>query len=353
MVARNETVAGVVPATTSSSGKPGVAPPVEMDARPSRWTRDDDDDDDDDDARVASTTEPPQTRARAQMRWHPAARRVPHTRQTYNWDCGLACVAMALNSMGEESTTATATVRTDDDDDDVDDDFASVDAIAAATDLRVLRRLCRTTSIWTVDLAHLLRRFGADVTFATVTIGANPAYASESFYSDTLREDRGRVESLFDAATERGVAIERRSASLEELKAKTRTGEYLIIALVDKRKLARLALEAGGAGGRLGGGGSGYEARDAQCFDGAAGGGASTSSDPNASENYTGHYVVLCGYDPADDVFLCRDPACAVADLVVPASAVETSRRSFGTDEVRFISHWSPYDRVGEVNAVP
>ena len=122
------------------------------------------------------------------MRWHPAARRVPHTRQTYNWDCGLACVAMALNSMGEETTTAT--VRTDDDDDDVDDDFASVDAIAAATDLRVLRRLCRTTSIWTVDLAHLLRRFGADVTFATVTIGANPAYASESFYSDTLREDR-------------------------------------------------------------------------------------------------------------------------------------------------------------------
>jgi hypothetical protein len=350
MVARNETVAGVVPATTSSSGKPGVAPPFEMDARPSRWTRDDDDDDED--ARVASTTEPPQTRARAQMRWHPAARRIPHTRQTYNWDCGLACVAMALNSMGEESTTATATVRTDDDDD-VDDDFASVDTIAAATDLRVLRRLCRTTSIWTVDLAHLLRRFGADVTFATVTIGANPAYASESFYSDTLREDRGRVESLFDAATERGVAIERRSASLEELKAKTRTGEYLIIALVDKRKLARLALEAGGAGGRLGGGGSGYEARDAQCFDGAAGGGASTSRAANASENYTGHYVVLCGYDPADDVFLCRDPACAVADLVVPASAVETSRRSFGTDEVRFISHWSPYDRVGEVNADP
>jgi hypothetical protein len=50
---------------------------------------------------------------------------------------------------------------------------------ATLCDLRAMRRLCPTTSIWTVDLAHLLRRFGVDVTFCTITLGANPEFASE------------------------------------------------------------------------------------------------------------------------------------------------------------------------------
>ena len=66
-------------------------------------------------------------------------------------DCGLACVLMALGGLG-----------------------------AKLCDLRVMRRLCPTTSIWTVDLAHLLRRFGVDVTFCTITLGANPDFASEA-----------------------------------------------------------------------------------------------------------------------------------------------------------------------------
>jgi hypothetical protein len=99
---------------------------------------------------------------------------VPHVRQSFNWcagcasraallfrqpvwltaqrgrDCGLACVLMTLGGLG-----------------------------ARRCDLRVMRRLCPTTSIWTVDLAHLLRRFGVDVTFCTITLGANPDFASE------------------------------------------------------------------------------------------------------------------------------------------------------------------------------
>jgi hypothetical protein len=41
---------------------------------------------------------------------------------------------------------------------------------------------CNSCSIWTVDLAHLLRRFDVDVLFLTVTIGANPKYVDETFY---------------------------------------------------------------------------------------------------------------------------------------------------------------------------
>ena len=104
---------------------------------------------------------------------------------------------------------------------------------ARRCDLRVMRRLCPTTSIWTVDLAHLLRRFGVDVTFCTITLGANPEFASEvsassvtaassppkavpshasqSFYVDTMEEDGRRVERLFRDAASLGIAIEARA----------------------------------------------------------------------------------------------------------------------------------------------
>ncbi len=52
-------------------------------------------------------------------------------------------------------------------------------------------------SIWTVDLAYLLRRFGLEVEFTTITIGANPEYAKESFYREHMAEDGSRVERLF------------------------------------------------------------------------------------------------------------------------------------------------------------
>ena len=54
-------------------------------------------------------------------------------------------------------------------------------------DLKYLRELCGTTSIWTVDIAHLLRHFHLKVKFYTVTLGANPAYADEKVSSRSLK----------------------------------------------------------------------------------------------------------------------------------------------------------------------
>ncbi len=45
-------------------------------------------------------------------------------------------------------------------------------------------------SVWTIDLAHLLRRFGLHVALYTVTPGPNPAYADESFYLENLVHTR-------------------------------------------------------------------------------------------------------------------------------------------------------------------
>lgn len=61
-----------------------------------------------------------------------------------------------------------------------------------------LKCFIEACSIWTVDLAHLLRRFGLGVEFLTVTLGANPAYARERFYRAHLHEDCARVTRLFE-----------------------------------------------------------------------------------------------------------------------------------------------------------
>ena len=257
-------------------------------------------------------------------RWEKIAHAVPHVKQTYNWDCGLACVLMVVRALG---------------------------ASAHHCDLRTLRQLCRTTSIWTVDLAYLLRRFGADVTFTTVTMGANPAYESESFYRDNLREDCERVDALFEGARANGISIERRSLSLDAIKAHAGGGEYLVILLVDKPKLGVKPRDAmvlpepcenergrRGSDVKLGwltgaaGKPAAWGARDLRSGDRIPS--ASTFGNGTApSRGYTGHYIVVCGYNPVDGEFLCRDPASHVRDLIITAENLEKARRAFGTDE--------------------
>lgn len=207
-------------------------------------------------------------------------------------------------------------------------------------DLRVLRRLCPTTSIWTVDLAYLLRRFGADVTFCTITLGANPDFAAESFYRDNLNEDCARVDRLFATAAANGIAVERVSVGLEQLKEWCLSGAYLVIVLVDKQKLMRSqgvdpieGSTGGGAavpfgGASFAGGGAGERAQGEDrgvCSQG--------RRREDGGSGYTGHYIVVCGYDPAEGAFICRDPAAHRRDVTISTAALEAARRSFGTDE--------------------
>ncbi len=53
-------------------------------------------------------------------------------------------------------------------------------------------------SVWTVDLAHLLRSFGLAVHYSTLTLGTNPGYVEEAFYGH-MHEDSTRVAALFQA----------------------------------------------------------------------------------------------------------------------------------------------------------
>lgn len=161
-------------------------------------------------------------------------------------------------------------------------------------------------STWTVDLAYLLHRFGVNVVFLTVTIGANPDFASESFYLDNMQEDEHRVNQLFREAASKGIPIRSYSMSAHQLQQAILSDRCLAIALVDKRKLNVWFHASQLFGPQL-------------C---------------SVTSGYTGHYVVICGFDAQRQAFLIQDPARSMpSGMWVAADVLESARKSFGTDE--------------------
>jgi hypothetical protein len=139
-------------------------------------------------------------------------------------------------------------------------------------DMHQLRRLSQTTSVWTVDLAHLLARFGAAVTFCTITIGINGDYANEWFYMEHLEDDEKRVQQLFSQAAQLGIRLQECSVPLQELVAAVASGRQLAILLVDRRKIDPWQAAADMAW--------------------------NYTTGVTSATGYTGHYILLVGYEP-------------------------------------------------------
>ncbi|KAI7739743.1 hypothetical protein M8C21_000509 [Ambrosia artemisiifolia] len=200
---------------------------------------------------------------------------VPHIKQLRSWDCGLACVLMVLRTLGLDHY-----------------------------DLQDLEEICRTTSIWTVDLAYLLQKLSIRFSFFTVTLGANPDFSMEKFYKEQLANDICRVDMLFQRAVEEGIKIENRSIKGEEIILYILSGKYIVIALVDQCVLSQPWKE---------------DVRMPRFYTGTAA--------------YTGHYVVICGYDAHTDEFEIRDPASSRKSDRISSKCLEEARKSYGTDE--------------------
>ncbi|XP_022765070.1 protein GUCD1-like isoform X2 [Durio zibethinus] len=200
---------------------------------------------------------------------------VPHINQLFSWDCGLACVLMALTTVGIDNCS-----------------------------LQNLAELCCTTSIWTVDLAYLLQKFSVRFSYYTVTFGANPNYSGERYYKEQLPNDLVRVDSLFQKAMEAGINILCRSISREEISRWILSGKYIAIALVDQYKLSQSWV-----------------------------GDVIIPEFHGNDVGYTGHYVVICGYDAEADEFEIRDPASSRKHDKVSSKCLEEAHKCFGTDE--------------------
>ncbi|XP_076882359.1 guanylyl cyclase 1-like [Bidens hawaiensis] len=200
---------------------------------------------------------------------------VQHIKQLRSWDCGLACVLMVLRTLGLDQY-----------------------------DLQHLEEICRTTSIWTVNLAYLLQKLSIRFSFYTVTLGVNPDFSMEKFYKEQLANDISRVDMLFQRSVEEGINIEHRSIKGEEIILFILSGKYIVIALVDQCILSQPWKE---------------DVRMPRFYAGTAA--------------YTGHYVIVCGYDGHTDEFEIRDPASSRKSDRISSKCLEEARKSYGTDE--------------------
>ena len=109
---------------------------------------------------------------------------LPHVVQKFQWDCGFACIQMILLKLEQ-----------------IFDDSALF--IAQET-------LGIGESVWTIDLANILRHFNTDFVYYTITCGVDPGYKDEAFYKDDFHVEQTRVNKLFEKAEEMGINIVKR-----------------------------------------------------------------------------------------------------------------------------------------------
>jgi hypothetical protein len=223
-------------------------------------------------------------------------------------------------------------------------------AVGVATSgLDLVGMFATTRSVWTIDLAFILHEQGLAVTFSTTALGCNQAFEGEEFYTERLRDDRERVEGLFDRALRTGAPkLEQTTVSRDVLARALDDGHAVAIVLVDRRclylddkhvarpappptPLATALTVAAKAVRRFASSAFSLEpVATPSAWESAA---SPTSEAPAGRRGYTGHYLLVVGVGAHGEVFV-RDPA-SVADLIValPADEFDRARHSFGTDD--------------------
>ncbi|XP_068845761.1 protein GUCD1 isoform X1 [Capricornis sumatraensis] len=210
---------------------------------------------------------------------------VPVIQQLFHWDCGLACSRMVLRYLGQ-----------------LDD----------AEFERALQELRLTRSIWTIDLAYLMRRFGVRHRFCTQTLGVDKGYKNQSFYRKHFDTEETRVNQLFAQAKTCKVLVEKCRVSMQDIQAHLAQGHVAIV-LVNSGVLHCDLCSS---------------PPKYCCF---------APSGPRCfcrSPDYQGHFIVLRGYSRAAGCVFYNNPAYADPGMCSASiSNFEEARTSYGTDE--------------------
>uniref|UniRef100_A0A8C0K1S4 Guanylyl cyclase domain containing 1 n=2 Tax=Canis lupus dingo TaxID=286419 RepID=A0A8C0K1S4_CANLU len=210
---------------------------------------------------------------------------VPIIQQLYHWDCGLACSKMVLRYLGQVD----------------DNEFESA-----------LQELRLTRSIWTIDLAYLMRHFGVRHRFCTQTLGVDKGYKNQSFYRKHFDTEETRVNQLFAQAKACKVLVEKCTVSVQDIQEHLAQGHVAIV-LVNSGVLhcdlcsspVKYCCFAP----------SGH-----RCF--------------CRTPDYQGHFIVLRGYNRATGCIFYNNPAYADPGMCSTSiSNFEEARTSYGTDE--------------------
>ncbi|KAM4809464.1 protein GUCD1 isoform 1-T1 [Rhinophrynus dorsalis] len=210
--------------------------------------------------------------------------KVPLIQQLYHWDCGLACARMVLQYLNLLH----------------EDQFQNA-----------MHELHLTKSIWTIDLAYLMHHFGVQHRFCTQTLGVDKGYKNQSFYRKHFDAEENRVNQLFAQAKARGVHVEKRTVTIQELQEHLSQGHVAIVLVNAVLLLCDLCpsrvkyccfLPIG-----------------QKCF--------------CRSSDYQGHFIVLCGYSKSSGSLFYNNPGYADRLCQTSITNFEESRSSYGTDE--------------------
>ncbi|KAG1150746.1 hypothetical protein G6F37_001274 [Rhizopus arrhizus] len=199
---------------------------------------------------------------------------IPHIQQDSNWDCGLACVVMTLQGLGFRC------------------------------DLEEIQAACSVNSVWTIDLAFILKNYVHDFTYYTSYLGSRKEYQEQKFYQQDFDEDEKRINRLFAIAKSCSVHVVRMILPLDDYKRFLHCKQFATITLVNKRQGC-----LGSVCGKL-----------------------DLFLEKFKGYDYLGHFIVLIGYDPTEDVFIYRDPAVKDQFCVISADDFDDARQSEGTD---------------------
>ena len=218
--------------------------------------------------------------------------KLKHYRQRMNWDCGLSCVLMCLKDEERHEIT------------------------------KDIRKLCSEEgfghSTWTIDLCYMIKNRMPHISFyyTTVTLGVDPGYGSEKFYSSILSKDNERINQRFKASEQNGIVVQKRSVSLSDLVNHVATNGVCIV-LTNANLLSCDVCENNSCFGRR----CRYTGNVAKTL--------SCCMKPP----YQGHYVVMCGYNLNLKQIIYRNPGHSDRECVTSFEIFDDARTSYGTDE--------------------
>lgn len=130
----------------------------------------------------------------------------------------------------------------------------------------------------------------------------------------------GSLCCILQEAQSLGIHVERRSLSIEQLEYFVKTKRYLVIMLIDKRLLLTAT--------------SIFPNLPSSSIIGIHRSRSGMQLRSSLHGAYTGHYVLVHGFDTHRKSFLVKDPSSIVDTMLwVSESLLDAARRAYGTDE--------------------
>lgn len=208
-------------------------------------------------------------------------RKMRYVRQRYSWDCGVTCILMILPSDRYFSF------------------FKNFNVICKEEGFN--------KSTWTIDLCYLLRRYDVKHVYCTSTIGINPHYKHQDFYTKILNKDEERVERRFNEAERCGITVYKKTLQIQDLLKHIHA--YGPVILLTNANLLRC---------------------DACCVNKFTSGIQSCLHIPLP---YHGHYILLFGYNLSQEKVYYRNPSYRSRVCSSSFSALCSAWKSVGTDQ--------------------